>query len=220
MKKYPFCPNCGNEEYLKEIEKSKNIDIKGKQIPVKYKVIHCSSCNFDFTSLDEKFDVIEKAREKYRKMFGIPSPDEIGNFMKKYKLSLRDMEALTGIAFKTIDRYLKGGIPDPSNAKFLKILLNSIDVVKELMDENDRFSSKRFRWIKQEAFETTFREDSFETLGGDDFAFFYTLNNVFVDYELSKGVRPLSTKSIKLHRKVDKHRTERNEEKEELCVAA
>lgn len=148
MKQYPFCPNCGNENSIHEIEKSKVIDIKGTPISVKYNVNHCYECGIDFSSLDKSFDVIEEAKNQYRKMHGIPSPKDIEAFMEKYKFSLRDMEALTGIAFKTIDRYLKGGIPDPSNAKLLSIILEFPEVLSEEISESKHFKSHRFNKVK------------------------------------------------------------------------
>lgn len=148
MKNYLFCPNCGQENSLSTIKKEEKINIKGTEIPVISKVVHCSSCDIDFAPLDETFDVIVEARAKYRKMFNIPSPDDIYKFMEEHNFSLRDMEALTGIAFKTIDRYLKGGIPDPSNAKLLSIILEFPEVLLEKITESNHFDSNRFNKIK------------------------------------------------------------------------
>ncbi|MEJ2635777.1 MAG: hypothetical protein P8184_10855 [Calditrichia bacterium] len=69
--------------------------------------------------------------------------------MDNCSLSLRDMVALTGIAFKTIDRYRKGAIPDPSNAKFLKMIMRHPFLVMDLMEENEHFQAARFKKMKE-----------------------------------------------------------------------
>ncbi len=144
MKKVQFCPNCGSENSITIIDKEKTIEIKGIPVTVNYKVKHCSNCGIDFKSLDETFDLINQARQQYRIMFNIPSPEKIREFMDKYHFSLRDMEKLTGIAFKTIDRYLKGAIPDPSNVKFFKLLFNNPETVLFLMENDPHFKAPKF----------------------------------------------------------------------------
>ena len=144
MKKVQFCPNCGSEDSITIIDKEKTIEIKGIPVTVNYKVKHCSNCGIDFKSLDETFDLINQARQQYRIMFNIPSPEKIREFMDKYHFSLRDMEKLTGIAFKTIDRYLKGAIPDPSNVKFFKLLFNNPETVLFLMENDPHFKAPKF----------------------------------------------------------------------------
>lgn len=149
MTKYPFCPNCGHEGNLKVIIKEETIDIKGTAITVKSEVTHCSNCGIDFSGLEKTFDVINEARRIYREMHQIPSPEVIKALMDKYKFSLRDMEHLTGIAFKTIDRYLKGAIPDPSNAKYLSTLIEFPEVVLNLMERQDHFEAPRYKETKK-----------------------------------------------------------------------
>ncbi len=149
MKEAKFCPNCGSENSIVFVEKEKSIDIKGVPIPVKYKVKHCTNCQIDFKSLSETFDVINQARQQYRIMFNIPFPEELQDFKDKYHFSLRDMEKLTGIAFKTIERYLKGAIPDPSNIKFFKVLLNNPETVLFLMNDDPYFKARKFNATRE-----------------------------------------------------------------------
>ncbi len=144
MKKYPFCPVCGADGTVKLVKKTETINIKGTEISVETEVYRCSACGDEFASLSKTFDFINLARQKYRVMFHIPSPNDIREFMDKYGFSLRDMEKLTGIAFKTIDRYLKGAIPDPSNVKFLKVLLNNCQIVLFLMNDDSHFEARKF----------------------------------------------------------------------------
>lgn len=145
---YPFCPNCGSENTLVKKQKTESLDIKGETIEVSSTVTACSNCDGEFSFLDETFDVIEAARAVYRERHDIPSPAEIKSFMNEYKFSLRDMEKLTGIAFKTIDRYLKGAIPDPSNVVLLKIFMNYPQVLLCFMNNVKDFNAKRFGAVK------------------------------------------------------------------------
>ncbi|RMI13591.1 MAG: hypothetical protein D6681_05785 [Calditrichaeota bacterium] len=144
MKAYPFCPVCGTDGSVSQAKTEKTVNIRGVEISVEVEVKRCSSCGEEFTSLSNTFDLINRAREIYRKKFNIPSPEDIRLFMKKHRFSLRDMEKLTGIAFKTIDRYLKGAIPDPSNAKFLAMLLQFPEVTLSLMKRDAHFSLPKF----------------------------------------------------------------------------
>jgi len=162
MKDYPFCPVCGAEDSVKKITRIKTINIRGKDISVETEVYECENCGEAFASLDKTFDFINQARQQYRIMFNIPSPEEIRDFMDKYNFSLRDMEKLTGIAFKTIDRYLKGAIPDPSNIKFFKLLLNNPETVLFLMNEDEHFKAPKFnasRELLEKEIKEKHRED-------------------------------------------------------------
>ena len=148
MTEYPFCPECGKENTLIAVDKKETIDIKGTPITVDSKITKCTACEAELASFGDTFDVIEKARDIYRQRRGIPSPQEIRTYMKKFHFSLRDMEALTGIAFKTIDRYLKGAIPDPSNAKLLQVVIQFPEIVLTLMNKEERYSASRFEETK------------------------------------------------------------------------
>ena len=119
------------------------------KIPIKVKVNKCSACGEEFAKLGDAVDYMNEARKKYRQMFGIITPEEIKGFMKKYGFSLRDMEKLMGIAFKTVDRYLKGAIPDPSNANFLKVIVNEQWTVLSLMNSKNYFAKKKFQRAKE-----------------------------------------------------------------------
>jgi len=146
---YPFCPMCGVEDAVSKVDKIENINIKGEQISVTSTVMLCSECHNEFSNLNDTYSVIEKARSIYRQKHNIPSPEAIRNFMAEHRLSLRTMEYLTGIAFKTIDRYLKGAIPDPSNVKLLEIFMNYPGVLLDAMNRNAVFSAKKFVAVKE-----------------------------------------------------------------------
>jgi len=146
---YPFCPVCGADDSISPSTKIDNFDIKGEKIKVTSEVMKCSKCQNEFSNLDDTYSTIEKARSIYREKHNIPSPADIKVFMDEHKLSLRNMELLTGIAFKTIDRYLKGAIPDPSNIKLLKIYMNYPKVLLDALNENPAFSPKKFIAVKE-----------------------------------------------------------------------
>ena len=115
-----FCPMCGLNN-LNIIENGKdNVKIKNEEFEVNATFSKCDNCEEKFYTPEENINLIEAGRKLYRKKYIIPSPNEIKDFMTKYNLSLRDMERLTGIAFKTIDKYLKGAIPIQSNANLLR----------------------------------------------------------------------------------------------------
>ena len=58
----PFCPNCGKEGTLEEIEKVDIINIKGVKIPIKVKINKCSACGEEFANLGDAVDYMNKAR--------------------------------------------------------------------------------------------------------------------------------------------------------------
>ncbi|MHB2154490.1 type II TA system antitoxin MqsA family protein [Calditrichota bacterium GD2] len=149
MYEFSFCPICGEDKSIEKINTNKSITIRNEKIDVQFETYHCKSCGEDFDTLDDTFQLIEKAREIYRKRHNIPSPEEIKKFMHEYGFSLRDMEKLSGIAFKTIDRYLKGAIPDPSNANLLKAMINYPQLLLELFEQNFSIQAKKYMMIRR-----------------------------------------------------------------------
>ncbi|HED12018.1 MAG TPA: YgiT-type zinc finger protein [Caldithrix abyssi] len=152
MSTLKICPVCASDNIVKETSKKDFVEIKGEKIELYSTVTVCQDCGETFASLKDEMELINRAREIYRNRHGIPSPGQILEFKNRYRLSLRDMEKLTGISFKTIDRYLKGSIPDPSNSTLLKIFLNFPYVVyKFLCDE--KFSSEKYNFSRKKASE-------------------------------------------------------------------
>lgn len=149
MNALKMCPVCGSENLVIETNKKDYIEIKGEKIEVESKAITCKECNESFATFEDEMDLIERARDIYREKFDIPSPAKISEFMKKYKFSFRDLEKLTGIAFKTIDRYLRGAIPDPSNANLLKTYMRYPEVLLDVLKESVHFNKHKFDTSKE-----------------------------------------------------------------------
>ena len=148
MFEFSFCPVCGEDNSVEKIKITKEIPIRGEKIKVEGEVYHCSSCGEEFGPLEDTFDFIENARQIYRNKYNIPSPSDLKQFMEEYNFSLRDMEKITGIAFKTMDRYLKGAIPDPSNANLLKTIMKYPEVLLDLFDQNSVSDSPKYIKIR------------------------------------------------------------------------
>jgi transcriptional regulator with XRE-family HTH domain len=143
MKEASFCPICGSDDIVKVKNGSDIIKIKNEEFEVITNYMKCYSCNEKFYLPKDKLIAIEQARREYRKKYFIPSPDDIMSFMKKYKISLRDMEKLTGIAFKTIDRYLRGAIPNQSNANLLRMFFHYPEVLLDTVLNSETLPEKK-----------------------------------------------------------------------------
>jgi putative zinc finger/helix-turn-helix YgiT family protein len=143
MTEFKFCPLCGANEIENIISGDDVQKIKNESFTVKANYLKCNSCGEKFYLPKEKQLAIERARNEYRNKYSIPSPIEIREFMDKYNLSIRDMGKITGIAFKTIDRYLNGVIPTLSNANLLRSLLYYPQIFLDLMLNTHDFSKRK-----------------------------------------------------------------------------
>lgn len=154
MTEYKFCPLCGANKIENIISGDDIQKIKNESFTVNANYLKCNSCGEKFYLPKEKQLAIERARNEYRNKYSIPSPLVIREFMDKYKLSIRDMGKITGIAFKTIDRYLNGVIPTLSNANLLRSLLYYPQIFLDLMlnthDFSKRKASKLFEVLSSE----------------------------------------------------------------------
>ncbi|KAA3617555.1 MAG: hypothetical protein D8M58_01665 [Calditrichaeota bacterium] len=151
MRELTGCPLCGSEDLTKEIGKKEIIKIRNEKIEViSNNSIQCDSCKESITSFKSEDELINEARQIYREKKNIPSPTDIINFKKQYNLGFRDFEELTGIANKTLQRYIKGAIPDPSTVKLLVLLMNDPEIVVSLMSSNPYFDKQKFQSIIRE----------------------------------------------------------------------
>jgi len=145
-----MCPVCGSENLVQERNKKDYVEIRGEKVEVESNATTCKNCGESYATFEDELDLIERARVIYRAKHDIPSPLQISDFMKHHRFSLRDLEKLTGIAFKTIDRYLRSAIPDPSNARLLNIFIKYPEVLLDTINASVDFSNKKYDRVRKD----------------------------------------------------------------------
>ena len=89
---------------------------------------------------DDKLDdnAIKIARQKYRDDMGLISPLDLKKYRSKIGLSQRDLAEITGLSPNTIVLYESGEFPTIANNRMLKSLINSDEVLREYLLENEK----------------------------------------------------------------------------------
>ena len=78
------------------------------------------------------------ALEKFRKIYGVVSPEKMKNLRKKWNLSQRKFAKVLGWNPSTVALYETGAIPNVSNNRLLKILIKDDKVMKEFIEDSQK----------------------------------------------------------------------------------
>lgn len=78
------------------------------------------------------------ALEKFRKIYGVVSPEKMKNLRKKWNLSQRKFAKVLGWSPSTVALYETGAIPNVSNNRLLKILIKDDKVMKEFIEDSQK----------------------------------------------------------------------------------
>ncbi|GAB4176055.1 MAG: hypothetical protein Kow00108_11330 [Calditrichia bacterium] len=141
-----YCPNCGAKDTVRRVKTKLDFNFKNEIITVDAEIYECSNCREQFDDAFESEKYVQEARRIYFEKHHLLKPEELKQFLDEYDLSYRDVEAITGIAFKTISRYVYGVIPDRSNSTLLKILKNYKNVFLDLVEENkQKLSTRKYK---------------------------------------------------------------------------
>lgn len=120
MEQRTFCEYCMSETVYRVHKIEKISILKGEEIKFLSKIAICSSCNNEIF-ISEVCDYnLKYLYEEYKKSHDIIQIQEIKNILVKYNINDKSLALLLGWKSDTIDRYLKGDIPEASHSNFLK----------------------------------------------------------------------------------------------------
>lgn len=78
------------------------------------------------------------ALEKFRKIYGVVSPEKMKNLRKKWNLSQRKFAKVLGWNPSTAALYETGAIPNVSKNRLLKILIKDDKVMKKFIEDSQK----------------------------------------------------------------------------------
>lgn len=131
-----FCENCLDDtEYI-----IKNIPVtekfRGHEIKYMKKETFCKECNGLVYVAEINDENLNTLYSEARKLEDLISIDEIKEIMKKYNIGKRPLSKLLGWADLTITRYLEGFLPNKEYSDKLKLILDDIDEMYNLLEAN------------------------------------------------------------------------------------
>ena len=153
-----YCPICKKESNY--AIKTKLIEsFKGLKVNIEENVAVCNECQEEIFIEEIEEDNFNRLYDRYRKLTGIISPEEIISFRKKYNISQRELVAIFNWGKMTINRYENGAIPSQSHADILKQTIKDELFFKQKVEEaynQGRITQKTFDKVakkieKQEA---------------------------------------------------------------------
>lgn len=107
-----YCEQCGKEVEVNYIKKQVIHKIYGEDIEVEVTIPYCKENGCELSILDLEEERYDQAYNKYRKIKGLLTPEEIKNIREKYGLSQRAFSRVLGFSESTVNRYELGAIQD------------------------------------------------------------------------------------------------------------
>ena len=116
-----LCPNCGRKVDIYTVKKHSIIEIKKEKFEYAEKQAICVECN-------ERIPVKEYDQERenmivysYCKKNNLITIDEIEKILRLYDVDKRQLPFIINVGEHTVERYLKGQIPNEKISNILKL---------------------------------------------------------------------------------------------------
>lgn len=131
-----LCPHCGRKVDIYTIKKHSIIEIKKEKFEYAEKQAICAECN-------ERIPVKEYEQERenmivysYCKKNNLITIDEIEKILRLYDVDKRQLPFIINVGEHTVERYLKGQIPNEKISNILKQFLNDYKAFSEKFKES------------------------------------------------------------------------------------
>lgn len=145
-----FCPICGKEHNLIEVEKVSKIIFKGKNIEYNKKSYFCEKKNAYFEDEMQGESNLIALVDGYRKEVQLLTSKEIKEIREKYSLSQKDLAIILGMGEVTITRYETGVIQEKANNELLLQAKNNPQFVWAQVEKNkDKFNKKKLEKLRK-----------------------------------------------------------------------
>ena len=131
------------------VEKNEIIEVRGKQIPVKYKERKCTKCGDFYSNVPEDDDPYDMAYRIYREKHNMTQPEDIKKLREKYGLTQAELGKLLDWGAVTLSRYENGALQDGSHQNNL-LALEDPQFVLELINKRPKALPKqKIEYIKK-----------------------------------------------------------------------
>ena len=145
-----FCPHCNKEVSYHIIEETIK-EYKGYQVDILQNIGVCNICNEKIYVSDLENNNLKNLYDKYRKMAGLVTPEEIVEFRRIYNISQRELVSILDWGKMTINRYERGSLPSQSHSDILKLIIKDEKYFREKVEDaysKNRISEKTYSNIQ------------------------------------------------------------------------
>ena len=145
-----FCPNCNEEVSYHIIEETIN-EYKGYNVYILQNIAVCDICDEKIYVSELENNNLKKLYDKYRKMAGLVTPEDIVKFRERYNISQRELVSILDWGKMTINRYERGGLPSQSHSDVLKLIIRDEKYFREKVEDayiKNRISQKTYSNIE------------------------------------------------------------------------
>ena len=143
------CPFCNTEHLIKVKEKKAKAIIKNLEVEYTETYYYCPIKNSEFIPDKMAEENMLKAKDKYKKIMGLLTSDEIKHIREVYELTQKEFSNIFGWGDVTVQRYEKKLIQDETYDDMMRITLTNPSYTLTLLEKHkDRFDEKRFIKIK------------------------------------------------------------------------
>lgn len=130
------------------VEKNEIIEVRGKQIPVKYKERKCTKCGDFYSNVPEDDDPYDMAYRIYREKHNMTQPEDIKRLREKYGLTQDELRKLLGWGAVTLSRYENGALQDGTHQNDLWALKNPQHVLELISERPDALPKEKIERIR------------------------------------------------------------------------
>lgn len=131
-----LCPECGCKVPV-EIRKKKSVrSIKKEEIQFIHHVGFCKECNAEVPISELEIEETLIPVQRYCKEHDLVTLDEINEILRIYAADKRQLPFIMNVGEHTLERYMKGQIPNKEISSLLKSFLNDYKSFEELYYKN------------------------------------------------------------------------------------
>lgn len=134
-KKY-LCPNCERKVGVYMVKKNSIIEIKKEKIEYVEKQAHCVECKQHVPVKEYEEERENMIVYTYCKKHNLITIEEIERILRLYDVDKRQLPFIIDVGEHTIERYLKGQIPNEKISNMLRRYLSSYRMFAQKFEEN------------------------------------------------------------------------------------
>lgn len=184
-----FCPFCEKTTSATVVEAVVDHVIKGVEVAVNAKLIHCGECGNEFNSPELGQDIAALALEAYRKKAGLLTPEQIRAFRATFDLTQQELARVLGWGITTLSRYENGALQDEAHDRALRLIMRPEALLTELKQHPEALSPDRRAEVLKRLHSRPYESSAFQ----------WFIREYVVDYEPSiySGYRAFDAERFK-----------------------
>jgi putative zinc finger/helix-turn-helix YgiT family protein len=156
-----FCPFCEKTTPAQVVDAVVAHTIKGVDVTVSAKLVHCDTCGGQFNGPELEQDVAAMALEAYREKVGLLKPDEIREFRTTFDLTQQELAKILGWGPATLSRYENGAIQDEAHDRALRMIMRPETLLAELTERPESLAPARREQVLERLRSRSYRQSAY-----------------------------------------------------------